>query len=360
MDRDRRSEIVTGLFVLVAVAVFGLFAFRIGRLESFQFLKGHRIQAVVGFDEAKTLAVGARVQVAGRQVGEVTAIHLVQRPATVQDVQRLAGSTTTTQPLTPGQLRTVVDVHFDIVDQGLRIDSATAHAALVQDGFLGNHHVLLMPGHWPPEQIVKSVAELPPSTVLHIRSVESGTIDTLLPLLNDTVQAARDMLVNVNEGLLGRENQESVTMLLRELTLATRSMRALLDAGNADGVHESLMRPARQLLERGHSVLDQAAVLVQELQASVAAVQKDLQAVLNTGEQLVTENRAQLSESLRRLRGTLWQAEMAMRKIRANPAVLLFGDSETDLEALEQDETGVRRSGRVRIYQQRDEGQGGR
>ena len=46
---------------------------------------------------------------------------------------------------------------------------------------------------------------------------------------------------------------------------------------------------------------------------------------------------------------------MALRKIRANPAVLLFGDDETDLEARDLDLTEIRLRGRARPYEQRDE-----
>ena len=56
----------------------------------------------------------------------------------------------------------------------------------------------------------------------------------------------------------------------------------------------------------------------------------------------------------------MWQAELALRKVRANPAVLLFGDSESDLEAAPIDATNARRSGRAGIYPQRGEGDGGK
>ena len=43
MASYQRKEIVPGLFVLAAAAVFALFAFRIGRWEVFAFLKGDRV-----------------------------------------------------------------------------------------------------------------------------------------------------------------------------------------------------------------------------------------------------------------------------------------------------------------------------
>ena len=58
---------------------------------------------------------------------------------------------------------------------------------------------------------------------------------------------------------------------------------------------------------------------------------------------------------MRRLQRALWQGELALRKIRANPGVLFWGDDETDLEARDFDMTDLRLRGRARPYEQRDE-----
>ena len=87
--------------------------------------------------------------------------------------------------------------------------------------------------------------------------------------------------------------------------------------------------------------------------ASVAVT--DTRTLLRNVSGVVTDNRAGLAEIVRRLHHTVWHAELALRKIRANPAVLLFGDEESDYEAAPLDETGIRRSGRVKPYGQRDE-----
>ena len=84
-------------------------------------------------------------------------------------------------------------------------------------------------------------------------------------------------------------------------------------------------------------------------------MQADLQAVIKNADGLLSDNRADVAESIRRLRRGMWQAEMALRKIRTNPSVLLFGDEETDYEAREIDETQGRYGGRAPPFGGRDE-----
>ena len=78
------------------------------------------------------------------------------------------------------------------------------------------------------------------------------------------------------------------------------------------------------------------------------------------GRNVLVENRPEVAETMRRLRRTMWEAEMAMRKIRANPAFLLFGDDEQLLDSNPYDESELRRTGRARPYNQRDESNDGR
>ena len=92
-----------------------------------------------------------------------------------------------------------------------------------------------------------------------------------------------------------------------------------------------------------------------ELRTSLDAISTDLQLLLTKADRLVEDTDTEMVEATRRLRDALWQGEMALRKIRANPAVLLFGDDETDLEASDLDLTEIRLRGRARPYEQRDE-----
>ncbi|HYC78392.1 MAG TPA: hypothetical protein VEI02_12265, partial [Planctomycetota bacterium] len=116
--------------------------------------------------------------------------------------------------------------------------------------------------------------------------------------------------------------------LLRNLADGTADLRARLD------VFEAMAAEARKLLSGA-----------QPLVADLAG--------------MTAENRANFAEMVRTFRNTAWELELAMRKIRANPAVLLFGDDEQDLSAEPRDASGLRRSGRARPYGQRDESERG-
>jgi hypothetical protein len=51
----------------------------------------------------------------------------------------------------------------------------------------------------------------------------------------------------------------------------------------------------------------------------------------------------------------MWEMEVAMRKVRANPATILFGDSERILEVEPSDEGDRMQRGRARPFSQRGE-----
>jgi ABC-type transporter Mla subunit MlaD len=177
----------------------------------------------------------------------------------------------------------------------------------------------------------------------------------------------------LHEQVFSTANRENLAGALAAIKGAAEELRQLLAA---DGeLHGRALEPLQRLLDsaaatvisvrdttlpRADHLLDEANGGAQEFRAALAAVQKDLGAVFGQLQGTLLENRPELAESVQRLRSVLWQAEMALRKIRANPAVLLFGSAEQDLEAREFDESGARATGRARIFQQRDERAGGR
>ena len=91
------------------------------------------------------------------------------------------------------------------------------------------------------------------------------------------------------------------------------------------------------------------------LEDRIKVVSADTHRLLELTHDVVDENRPEIAESMRRLRRTMWEAEMAMRKIRANPAYLIFGDDEQILNQNPYDTSWIRRSGRAEPFEQRDE-----
>lgn len=380
MPNYQRNEIVPGLFVLAAAAVFMLFAFRIGRWEWLDFLKGSRLACVTVFDEVETLAVGAKVAVAGRRVGDVTGLRWTQLPYSDADIELLRQQFgTLPDGIRPGARRLVVEVEFELADEGLRIEPTSAQVALVQEGLLGQFYLDLYPGYWPegdqPPQIFSAdLAEPVP-----IRARRAGGFDALAALVGNAVGSIDALTTTLSEGVFSDANRNNLTSLLQSLSQAAASFASLLDVDNTTGVQASALTPLRSALETAATTMDQLRTrlldttlpkteraldesqqALQELRATIAAARTDLTQVLDQLESTLVEVRPELAESARRLRGTLWQAELALRKIRFDPSVLLFGSDEQDLEARGLEPGGLTPSGRARIYLQRDERASGR
>ncbi len=91
------------------------------------------------------------------------------------------------------------------------------------------------------------------------------------------------------------------------------------------------------------------------IQTDLLAALKSADDLLTSGNELITDGRKDFLETLSSLRRSMWEAEVAMRKIRANPGVVLWGDDEKLLSAWPTDPSSLRRAGRAPPYQQRDE-----
>jgi ABC-type transporter Mla subunit MlaD len=374
MPNYQRKEIVPGLFVLGAVAVFALYAFRVGRWEMFNFLKGARLQCRSVFDEVKTLVVGAKVAVAGRRVGAVNRMAWTEQPYTAEDLEHLRRRFgTLPQGIQEGARRLVVQVDFELTDANLRLDPASALVFVQQDGLLGQHYLDLYPGYWPAEAEPPQVLAAGHPEPLLLRAQRAGGIEQLAATAGDAIASIDALARTLNTGVFSSENRDSLTAMLASMKDSAAELHKLLASDGA--LQAGTLQPLQKLLDsasaalgevREHTLpkteqlLDESRGSVQDFRTALAAVQKDLIALLDQLEGTLLDTRPGLADSVRRLRSTLWQAEMAIRKVRADPSLLLFGSSEQNLEAREMDTSGVRTDGRARIYQQRDERAGGK
>lgn len=377
MSQYRKSEIVSGLFITLAAVVFALFAFKVGRFDLLGLFRAEAVRCRAYFLDVKTLQVGSKVTVGGRNVGEVTDLRLVEGPWPID--QSPAGRTPAGE--TGRTNRLVNEVTFELTYRELRLEPRTALVTIAQDSLLSPHFLRLDPGRWPAEQPPRHIfeAELPDGTV--IASGEGASIDDLVAIAQPAVQDFAAILQTLNREVLTPENMKTIGRLLVRLDdtvgqgqeilakldrglLAPDNVEALdrmvhnLDAALADG------RAAAARLDRildaerdprlDH-ILTDAAAATRELRENLDAVSGDLRRLLGTADRVLGDTETELAEAARRLQRALWQGEMALRKIRANPAVLLFGDDETDLEARDLDMTEIRLQGRARPYEQRDE-----
>ncbi len=378
MSSYRRSEILSGLFVALAAVVFGLFAFKVGRFDLMGLLEDEAITCRSYFANVKTLQVGSKVRVGGREVGEVTGLVLVEGPTLAAAEDPPGGD----ERQDPGGLeRLVNEVTFALSYPQLRLDPETATVRLAQESLLAPHFLELDPGRWPARQPPRTIFEAELPEVVVIASEAGVGIEELMALVRPAIVELGTLIRTVNQELLTSENIDTVKRTLGELDgvmaqgrqiattlnhglLAADNVAALdrtihnLDGAVADG--RSVAARLDQLLDaeqdpRLDNLLTEVQAATAELRENLNSVSADLRRLLGDTDRVVGQAETELAEVSRRLRRTLWQGEMTLRKIRANPALLFFGDDETDLEARDLDLTEIRLRGRARPYEQRDE-----
>ena len=71
----RKHEILSGLFIMIAVVVFSLFAFKVGDLDLFALFRGEALDCRAFFTDVKSLNTGAAVKIGGQRVGKVTGVE---------------------------------------------------------------------------------------------------------------------------------------------------------------------------------------------------------------------------------------------------------------------------------------------
>lgn len=367
----RKSEIVTGIFVILALFIFGLFAFRVGGFDFMGLVKPPAISAQTAFLDVKSLRVGAEVKVGGRQVGEVVELNLVDRrwPIGGEPAEGEASH------------RLVNEVIFELYDPSLRIEPRSAAVSISQDSPLAPHFLTLDPGRWPSGQAPPTIFEDDIAEPLELPGEEALDFTDLLAMAQPAILELREILETLNRDVLTEENMGDLGAIVDEIGGMTASSREMLDRLNSDVLStenvatlnrtlaefEQVVAEGRRVAGRLDSLLDpeqdprldqiltDVAEITGRLDQDLEKIQSDLDRLIATAETTLDDSSTEVTEALRRLQRALWQGEMALRKIRANPAVLLFGDDETDLEARDADQTQMRLEGRARPYEQRDE-----
>lgn len=368
MSDYRRSEIISGLFVTLAAVVFGLFAFKVGRFDLMGLFKGETVAARTYFLNVKTLQVGSQVRVGGREVGEVTDLRLVEDPTPA------AGEGGTLK-------RLVNEVTFELGYPELRLDPASSGVLLAQDSLLAPHYLELDPGRWPADSPPPLILEAEWPVGLVLASEENLGIEELMAKAPPVIDELTAVLEKLNRELFTPQNIQAIGRVIADLEgavadgrqIAATLHRDVLAPDNVEAldrvVHdlEAAVADSRSAAARLDAFLDaeqdprldrlltEVTAATSEMRTHLDAVTADLRELLENTDRVVSVAETELVEATRRLQQTLWQGEMALRKIRANPALLFFGDDETDLEARDLDLTEIRQRGRARPYEQRDE-----
>jgi ABC-type transporter Mla subunit MlaD len=395
-DGYGKNEIITGLFVVVAALVFALFSFRLGGLGRIAAFQGPSLACECTLATVENLTVGAKVAVAGRRVGSVSAMEFVEVPG---EEPVAADTAPDDRPLSQA-----VRVRFELRDSSLRLDPETARVRLRQDGFLGQFFLDLDPGTWvpadrPPRILERAGPGTSAGDWLVLRTAPAGGMDDLMEDVAGAVGRLESVLRRLDDSL-AQGDGNLLPRMVEDLSEVVTAVRSLLDREQPDSLQQRLLEPlasfvarledrlfeetlpqaeqlvadgrllasdARRAVQRAEAILSDAEPRVSSLLANLDetaaglertldGIEADTASLLEQGNALLIENRAAVAETIRRLRDASWEAEMALRKIRANPAYLLFGDDEPDLRQRPVDVTGLRDAGRALPYRQRDEG----
>jgi ABC-type transporter Mla subunit MlaD len=397
MAEYRKHEILSGLFLMLAVLVFALFAFKLGSFDLSGLFGADSWPFKVYVQDVKTLAEGAKVTVGGRSVGVVQRIDLVSDQEARPDGRRIR-------------------VTFDVTDPALQLDPGTAEASLIQSSFLGTHFVSLTLGDWNPGQAPPPLEDRPPGgEAVEVRAGPLVGLDAFLENSSELSRKLDSILVHVDELLVAFKREigdDGRFLLLRNLNEGiadARSligdMKELLRPGNPEGIHQKLIDPsnallanldgqvtdlsarvrgtldrvdgllddskplianldggltdARELLAelkpRLTATLDQASQALVELRAALDALEAEAVPLLASLRGTAQEARPAIADMLHRMRRIMWDAEVLVRKVRANPSVLLWGDSEPLYDPGDSDATDRRAASRVGPLGQRDE-----
>jgi ABC-type transporter Mla subunit MlaD len=376
----RKSELVTGTFMLAALAVLIFLAFK-----PLRELFSQEETFVVHFSDVGLLEKDATVAVGGLQVGRVRSL----RP----DSKVIDGKTVV-----------YVEVVFDVKHEVAAKLRRGTIAKIMQASFLGNKYIALEP-NFEGEPLAKD-----PSN----RTILAGQpYADLFAMLNDLKARAEPLfdkaarlLEKVDQGLLSEANLQRVADLLdnsnglvtdfrgtvrlaQERVLGNEQdpgligvAQALLDDGRTflgdmkieikdlKGRAEETIAKTNKLLDdtdaailnldatlqsewkgRINGLLDETRALAQKANGHIDPLMAKLTDVLDSGRDLLRN--PDLYAALYELRGTLVETKLLMNSLRADPSQIVFGGpgaAQLLAPAGPRDESKERASGRAKPY----------
>lgn len=322
------SEIRSGLFVIIALVVLTILIFAVGNLR--QRFRTTNLYHVF-LTDVKFLRPHDAVTFGGIRVGEVNELRVSK--------DRF------------GQVRVTFEVDQNVE---VREDSILI---LKQDGMLGPKYLEVMPGS-PAAPLAKPGTEL------------KGKV---LPAITDLTTEIQEPLARLNrvlghlEAILGGpENQKNIAAILEESkTLLGSLEKQVGEVGTSlkkmtsqtqdvlTEVHQTVKEargPLASTLKNADALTAGLVRKVDELSGRLNTTADHLDRLLQDADGLIVQNNKNIFETIRAMRDTAYHMEQAAKRIRANPAILVFGAEETEEERLRTDETELRLKGRARRY----------
>ncbi len=326
------TEVRSGAFVVLAGVVLVVLVFSVGRFRT-------RLQETVLYHaylaDAKFLKAHDPVAYAGIRVGEIRDVEVAS--------DRF------------GQVKVILEV---VRGTPVRTDS---RLVLKQDGMLGAKYVEISPGSetaGPAPEGAELAGVVPPAI-----TDLSASIEPLLAKLDR-------ILVHLDRILGTPDNQKNIAEILSEsralLATANEQVKRIADVaartaertekvlGEVEGAVKESRAPLASALRSAEELPARLLKTVDETAARLHKTADGLDRLLADLDGVVVQNNRNLYETIRGLRDTAHHLELAARRIRANPSVVLFGADETPEELRRADETELRLKGRARRYDKED------
>jgi phospholipid/cholesterol/gamma-HCH transport system substrate-binding protein len=339
----KSTELRSGIFVVLAMVVLTILIFSVGNFRA-------RLQSAVRYTtyvrDVKFLKTHDPVTFGGLKVGDIKSIEVA--------------------PDHHGMLKITLNVDPEIP---VMEDSVVT---VKQDGILGPKYLEISPGSAGarrlsggatlPGVVPTAFVELGPSFEGPLHRLDK-LIENLNLILGDDefrknvsglLTESRALLASLNEqatklgGVVTKTGEKSHDVLT-EMHDTVKSIREPLTKTlkDTDELALHLTKDADKMTENITKTLD-------EVTARLSRSGDALDQLLRDSDSLIVRNNTNLYETLRGLRDTTHHLELAAKRIRANPSILLFGASETPEDLKRADETELRLKGRVRRYDKED------
>ncbi len=174
---DRGTEIKVGIFVLIALVILGYLSIKLGE-ESITTKKGYPLSAI--FEDVSGLVPGARVEMAGVEIGRVSEIKLADGKALVK-----------------------MNIY-----EGVKI-TKDAVAMVRTKGVLGDRYIEIKQGTSPEE--------LPPGSMI-AKTVSPMDLDQLLAEVGPALQDLRDITAGLRELVGSKEGKKKFQEMITNIS----------------------------------------------------------------------------------------------------------------------------------------------
>jgi len=339
----KSTELRSGIFVILAMVALTILIFSVGNFRA-------RLQSMVRYttyvNDVKFLKTHDAVTYGGFKIGEIKAIEV--------------------SPDRHGMVKITLDVEPDVPV----MEDATV--LVKQDGILGPKYLEISPGS-PGAHRATTGATLPglvPTAFIDLGPSFEGPLarlDKLIENLNLLVGDAefrknisgiltetRTLVATLNEqvqklGATATKTGDKTQEVLAEVQETLKSVREPL-AKTLKDTDELTVRLAKD----ADRMTDKVAKTLDEVTDRLGKSADALDQLLKDADGLIVQNNRNFYETLRGMRDTAHHLELAAKRVRANPSLLIFGAPETPEELKRADETELRLKGRVRRYDKED------